>query len=58
MDTIDKKTAAALLEIAKDCFFVEDLKIRNSGEDFISEVSVWGIKEALERAYLLGRKSK
>ena len=49
--SIEKKLEA----IAKEELFIETLETRNSdGLDF-HEVSVWGIKKALERAFELGR---
>lgn len=50
---------AQILEIAKkNLYAVEergDLETRNwDGADFF-EVSVWGLKKALEEAYLLGK---
>lgn len=48
---IEKK----LETIAKEHLFIETLETRNSdGLDF-HEVSVWGVKKALEMAYELGR---
>lgn len=47
-----------LAKIAKENLHIETLETRNSdGLDF-HEVSVWGVKEALERAYEAGRKSQ
>lgn len=58
MNTISKKAAAQLFEIAKECFDVETLETRNNDHDDFLDAAVWSIKEALERAYLLGRQSK
>jgi hypothetical protein len=49
--SIEKKLEA----IAKEALFIETLETRNSDELDFHEVSVWGIKKALERAYELGR---
>lgn len=57
--TLTKKQQAALLEIAKHQMVAVDdrgdLEERGCDSyDFI-EVPVWGIKKALEEAYLLGK---
>ena len=47
-----------LEKIAKEILWIETLETRNSdGLDF-HEVSVWGLKEALEAAYKAGQKSR
>jgi hypothetical protein len=47
-----------LENIAKQHLFVETLETRHSdGLDF-HDVSVWGIKAALEAAYLAGQQSQ
>jgi len=52
---MDKKTEKKLEKIAKEELFIETLETRNSdGLDFY-EVSVWGVKKALELAFELGR---
>ena len=56
---LTKAQEAQLLEIAKrNLYAVEewgDLETRNwDGADFF-EVSAWGLKKALEEAYLLGK---
>ena len=53
-----KKTGlnAELEKIAKEHLFVDTLKTQKSDRLDFHEVSVWGISEALEAAYLLGRK--
>lgn len=48
--------AKELENIAKDCLGIETLKQRWSDELDFHEVSVWGIEEALKRAYKLGQK--
>lgn len=58
--TLTKKQQAALLEIAKRQMvavdYRGDLEERGCDSyDFI-EVPVWGIKKALEEAYLLGKR--
>lgn len=45
-----------LENIAKDCLGIETLKQRWSDELDFHEVSVWGVEEALKRAYELGQK--
>lgn len=59
---LTKTEEKQLLKIAMDCITtVEsrgDLETRRSdSEDFI-DVAVWEIKEALERAYRLGKEGK
>ncbi len=44
-------------KIAKDRLSIETLKSRGWDEHDFHEVSVWGIKEALEQAYKAGQKS-
>jgi hypothetical protein len=44
-----------LLEIAKKYFNIETLKTRNSDHLDFHDCSVWGIKRALEAAYLAGK---
>lgn len=46
-----------LLQIATDHLFIETLETRNSDRLDFHDVSVWGIKAALEAAYEAGRKS-
>ena len=43
-----------LEKIAKAHLFIDTLKAQNSDRLDFHEVSVWGIAEALESAYLLG----
>ena len=57
---ISKRTQRKLLEIAKENMYAVqergDLETRHSdGEDFL-DISVWGLKAALEAAYELGRQ--
>ena len=42
--------------IAKETLFIETLETRNSDSLDFYDTSVWGIKEALERAYQAGLK--
>lgn len=51
-----RKLERELENIAKDCLGIETLKQRWSDELDFHEVSVWGIEEALKRAYKLGQK--
>jgi hypothetical protein len=54
--TMDKKIEKKLEAIAKEELFIETLETRNSdGLDFY-DVSVWGVKKALELAFELGRE--
>ena len=52
MKKLDKLT-----KVANDSLGVGTLETRNSDRLDFYDVSVWGIKEALEKAYELGRKS-
>ena len=54
----NKKTGLnlELEKIAKAHLSIDTLKPQNSDRLDFHEVSVWGIAEALEAAYLLGRK--
>jgi hypothetical protein len=52
-----EKLNALLTEIAKEELFVETLEKRWSDNLDFYDVSVWGIKRALERAYEAGRQS-
>lgn len=47
-----------LEKIAAELLRIETLETRNMDELDFHEVSVWGIKAALEAAYEAGRKSK
>ena len=47
-----------LEKIAKEILSIETLETRNSDSLDFYEVSVWGIKEALEAAYKAGQESK
>jgi len=54
-ETMNKKIEKKLEAIAKEHLFMETLETRNSdGLDF-HDVSVWGVKKALELAFELGR---
>ena len=46
-----------LENIAKQHLFVETLETRHSDRLDFHDVSVWGIKAALEAAYLAGQQS-
>ncbi len=52
-----EKLNALLTEIAKEELLVETLETRWSDNLDFYDVSVWGIKRALERAYEAGRQS-
>lgn len=53
----EEKLNALLTEIAKEELLVETLETRRSDNLDFYDVSVWGIKRALERAYEAGRQS-
>lgn len=53
----EEKLNALLTEIAKEELLVETLEKRWSDNLDFYDVSVWGIKRALERAYEAGQKS-
>ncbi|AGF87645.1 hypothetical protein YS387_GM000031 [Streptococcus phage YS387] len=53
----EEKLNALLTEIAKEELLVETLEKRWSDNLDFYDVSVWGIKRALERAYEAGRQS-
>lgn len=46
-----------LTAIAKDYLHIDTLRTRNWDTHDFHEVSVWGLKDALHQAYLLGRKA-
>ncbi|MBY5022384.1 hypothetical protein K6V64_10885 [Streptococcus suis] len=52
-----EKLNALLTEIAKEELLVETLEKRWSDNLDFYDVSVWGIKRALERAYEAGQQS-
>ena len=52
-----EKLNALLTEIAKEELQIESLEKRWSDNLDFYDVSVWGIKRALERAYEAGRQS-
>lgn len=59
MPKLQKQTTdQLLLEIAKKHFMIETLETRNSDSLDFHDVSVWGIKAALQEAYEAGKKSK
>ncbi len=47
-----------LEKIAKEILWIETLETRSSDSLDFHEVSVWGLKEALEAAYKAGQQSK
>lgn len=47
-----------LEKIAKEILWIETLETRKSDSLDFHEVSVWGLKEALEAAYKAGQQSK
>lgn len=51
-----KRLDRELEKIALECLDIETLEQRYSDELDFHDVSVWGIKEALKRAYELGKK--
>ena len=53
----EEKLNALLTEIAKEELLVETLETRWSDNLDFYDVSVWGIKRALERAYEAGQQS-
>lgn len=53
----EEKLNALLTEIAKEELLVETLENRWSDNLDFYDVSVWGIKRALERAYEAGQQS-
>jgi hypothetical protein len=53
----DKKLEQLLDQIAKQHLFIETLETQHSDRLDFHDVSVWGIKAALEAAYEAGRKS-
>ena len=55
---MNKKIEKHLTEIAKEYLYIETLETRMSDSLDFHEVSVWGVKEALERAYKLGKDGK
>lgn len=52
----NKTITNELEQIAKDELFIETLETQFSDDLDFHDVSVWGIKEALAKAYLLGKK--
>jgi hypothetical protein len=55
---VDAKTLdQLLLQIALDHLFVDTLETRNSDRLDFHEVSVWGIKSALQAAFDAGRQA-
>lgn len=50
-------TEQQLQKIALDHFFIETLETRHSDRLDFHDVSVWGIKSALEAAFEAGRKA-
>lgn len=52
-----QKQDALFLKIAKEHLFIQTLETRNSDQLDFHDVSVWGIKQALQHAYKAGQKS-
>lgn len=52
-----EKLNALLTAIAQEELFVETLETRKSDNLDFYDVSVWGVKRALERAYEAGQQS-
>jgi hypothetical protein len=53
--SVDKLLDTKLTEIAKEHLRIETLETRNSDSLDFHDVSVWGIKAALEAAFKLGQ---
>lgn len=51
-----KKEQAAIERIAKEILHLETLETRHGDEFDFHDCAVWNIKEALERAYQLGKE--
>jgi hypothetical protein len=55
----DKEQAGNELEkIARDCLGIETLQTRNSDSLDFHEVSVWAIKDVLQKAFDAGRQEQ
>lgn len=54
----NNKQDAVLLEIAREVLGLETLETRKMDSLDFHENAVWSIKEALEKAYEAGRKSR
>ena len=54
----DLSAPSALKAIAKEHLFVDTLETRNSDSLDFHDVSVWGIRRALEAAYRAGRAAQ
>ncbi|MDD4204358.1 MAG: hypothetical protein PHF62_04480 [Acholeplasmataceae bacterium] len=52
---ISKNLHDKLTKIANDCLFIETLETRNRDHLDFHEVSVWGLLDALNKAYELGK---
>ena len=52
---MNKKIQKHLEKIAKEYLFIETLETRMSDSLDFRDVSVWGVKEALELAFKLGK---
>jgi len=56
---MDAKTLERLLnQIAAEHLYIDTLATRNSDSLDFHEVSVWGLKEALQAAFTAGQQSK
>lgn len=56
-ESIENAVDPRLVNIAKKYLYVTDLTTRNSDSDDFYEVSVWGIRDALQAAYDLGKNA-
>lgn len=50
----NQATDETFTKLAKEFLFIDTLETRNSDRLDFKEVSVWGVKAALEAAYTLG----
>lgn len=55
-ETISKRVQNELTKIARECLLINTLITRYSDRLDFHDVSVWGVVEALKRAYELGKK--
>ena len=55
-ETVSKRVQNELTKIARECLLINTLTTRYSDRLDFHDVSVWGVEEALKRAYELGKK--
>lgn len=54
----EQELKAFFTQIANECLDIETLETRNRDRLDFHDVSVWGVRQALQKAYEAGQKSR